>query len=92
MANEAKALGLVDQIGYLDDAYAYAATQAKLSKPTVVRYEAPPSILGLLGGKSHLTPAQGAGGVTLNGVSVNLDAGDLYQLVAPRLMYLWSGN
>ncbi|HEX8914918.1 MAG TPA: signal peptide peptidase SppA [Humisphaera sp.] len=38
---EALASGLVDQIGFPEDAYAYAASAAKLSNPRVLRYGEP---------------------------------------------------
>jgi protease-4 len=93
MADDAKALGLVDDIGYLQDAYKHAATQAGVSNPTVVRYQDPPSLLGaLMSGKSNVGAAQGAaaGSVQINGINVN--ARDLHELMTPRLMYLWRGQ
>jgi protease-4 len=51
VAWEAKQLGLVDEIGYLDDATKKAATLAGLSSDyEVIVYERPPSLFNLLGG------------------------------------------
>jgi hypothetical protein len=47
---EAKQYGLVDEIGYLEDATKKAATQANLSDYQVVVYDRPVSLLNLLGG------------------------------------------
>jgi len=95
---EALALGLVDQIGYSNDAYDKAASMASLSNKQVVRYTKPVSFLGLLMGgqaKSGVgAPSAGAsaGNTTVNGVNVNVDAGLLDQLNRPRLLYLWRGQ
>ena len=45
-------LGLIDKIGYADDAYTKAAAMAGLSKQQVVRYQRSPSLLDLLTGDS----------------------------------------
>ena len=53
IGEEALDAKLVDEIGYLDDAIAYAAKQAKLSgdpEVTVLR-ESPPGIFGSMAGK-----------------------------------------
>ena len=94
VAADAQALGLVDEVGYLQDAYQYAAKKASLSKPTVVRYHDPPSIFeAFASGKSNVGGASASAGgqsVTVNGVNIN--AGDLRELLTPRLMYLWRGE
>jgi protease IV len=87
-ANEAKSLGLVDAIGYADDAYAYAATKAGLTKMHVVRYSDPTSLLDLLRSKSNVS----APSATVNGVNINVDKDAITALIAPRLLYLWRGN
>lgn len=50
LAEEAKALGLVDRIGYESDAIDRAAELAGLSKPNVVRYRRRPSLSEMLFG------------------------------------------
>jgi protease IV len=92
MAADALALGLVDQIGYPQDAYAYAAQAAGLKNMMVVKYRDPPTIFDAFGGSSRVNPAQGGagGGITINGVNVN--ANDLHEVLTPRLMYLWRGQ
>ncbi len=87
-ANEAKSLGLVDAIGYADDAYAYAASKAGLTKMHVVRYSDPTSLLDLLRSKSTVN----APSATVNGVNINVDKDAITALIAPRLLYLWRGN
>jgi protease-4 len=90
VAADAKLLGLVDDVGYLHDAYEYAARQANLSKPTVVRYQTPPSLLeAMLSGRSS-AGRTAAGSVQINGINVN--AADLHEMTTPRLMYLWRGQ
>jgi protease-4 len=89
MAADALALGLIDQIGYPHDAYAYAAKKANLKNMMVVKYRDPPTIFDALSGSSNVGSAQ-AHSVTINGVNIN--GGDLHELLTPRLMYLWRGQ
>jgi protease-4 len=85
--------GLVDQIGYPADAYQFAAKQANLSKPTVVRYEEPaPSLLGLLTrGQTPVpvasNPTGQAGALTINGVDVRAGPEALDGFRTHRLLY-----
>ena len=94
MANDALKLGLIDKIGYHEEAYAYAKTAANSPDAKVVRYQPPSTLEKLLGADSQSTvPAMGAhsgSNVTINGV--NLDVRQLAGLLAPRPMYLWEGN
>src|SRR5690606_33989037 len=79
---DALALGLVDQIGYLDDAYGYAVSSLKLKKPQVVRYHTPPSLLEALGSKSNV----GSIGASTNGsggVNVQLDPHTVQEMLTP---------
>jgi protease-4 len=96
MAGDALALGLVDKVGYINDAYDHAATQAKLNNRTIVKYHDPPSFMdALLSGKASVsTGARGGGapGQTIQVNGVNINAGDLHELMTPRLMYLWRGE
>jgi protease-4 len=91
---EAKALGLVDDIKYPSEAYTIAANMAGLTKPTVVRYQEPPSLFDLLSSSRTAVPPAAAGSGTVNGinVNVNLDAAGVHEMMTPRLMYLWQGN
>lgn len=94
-ADDAKALGLVDKIGYPDEAYAYAASTAGLTRPQIVQYRETPSLLSLLGanGSSSLKPvgaAQINNGINVN-VNVDLNAA-LREMATPRVMYLWQGQ
>lgn len=91
MGEEAKAKGLVDALGYEDDAYNYAASAASLKDKEVVKYDEMPSLLHLLGAESKLDPPKAEGrGVSVNGVTI--DAKALEDLVAPRPLYLWRGE
>jgi protease-4 len=100
LAQEALKTGLVDQIGFPDDAYALAAKQAGLSKPTVVKYREEKTLLDLFGEDSKLNGSTagggtGAAGVTVNGVNVNVHvdvAGALDALKTPRVLYMWQGQ
>lgn len=94
VAAQAKEMGLIDDIGYLEDAWKYAAGKAGLSNPTVVRYHNPPTLLQqLMSARSGIgspgVSAQPAGGVTVN---VNLDPKLLDALSTPRPLYLWRGQ
>ena len=82
----ARDMGLVDSIGFLDDAVASAATRSGLSDPRAVRYDPPPSLLQSLGL-----------GVTSPGVSLDADDAKslaielLHEATAPRMLYLYPG-
>lgn len=82
---EAQRLGLVDEVGYLDDAIAWAMARGGLGNPLVERYDRAPT-LGeqLLGVSAPLTPP--------GAINIHLDANVLRDLAAPRLMYLWNGR
>jgi protease-4 len=93
-AADALKLGLIDQEGYLEDAWKYAATAAGLSKPTVVRYQVPPTLFQQLlarGGVPSPLAQQSGNGTTIN-VNLNLDPSLLEQFTAPRPLYLWRGQ
>jgi protease-4 len=98
-AADALKLGLVDQIGYPNEAYDKAASLAGLSNKHVVRYTPrPPSIFEMLSAESKAGAAQagasGTGGtVNVNGVNVNVDVRALLdELGRPRPLYLWRGQ
>ncbi len=75
-AEEALSLGLVDQIGYLDDAIREAWNLSKLASSRVIRYVKP---FDLGDGLFSLRSAPG---------SLTLDPGSLLRSETPRLMYL----
>lgn len=96
-ADDALKAGLVDQIGYANDAYDKAASMAQLTNKHVVKYSKPATLFDLLGGaaegKSNVKAGVDAGGgVTINGINVNADANLLDELSRPRLLYLWRGQ
>ena len=77
-ANEALALGLVDQIGYLEDAIAMAKAAAGLTEARVVAYHRPRQYRATI--YSSADPPAPAAGLP-----------DLARLVfsGPRFLYLW---
>ena len=79
-AQQALQLGLVDRIGYLDDAIAQARQRAGLSKARVVVYHRPSEY------SENIYSLAGAGPVQVN--LVNLDLGGMAEGGA-RFMYLW---
>jgi protease IV len=88
LADEAKSLGLIDDIGYLTDATRYAATTASLSNPQIVRYEEPTTLLKtILTGSAANSPSQLHGGA--GGINVNFDGTSLDRMLSPRMLYLW---
>jgi protease-4 len=86
-ADSALKLGLVDQIGYLEDACNYAATKAGLTNKTVVTYEQQETLLKLLSGKSNLPDPTASSSLKINGVPVQSDTLD--RLLSPRPLYLF---
>ncbi len=76
LAERAKDLGLVDKLGYLEDAIEEAKTLAGLTRPKVVRYAPRKTLLQEMG--------SGTGG------KVGLDAKKiLHDLQTPRVMMVW---
>ena len=82
-AQQALDLGLVDGIGYLDDAIQLAKAEAGLSKARVVIYLRPGSYKDNIYSQ---IPAGASQTVNL----VNLDLRSFVQSGTPRFMYLWS--
>ncbi|MGB7156472.1 MAG: signal peptide peptidase SppA, partial [Tepidisphaeraceae bacterium] len=83
---EALTLGLVDQVGYLEDAYLHAGKG--LTRMQVVRYQNPPSLLEALSARSNV----GAVNASPSGINVQLDWQKLLELSTPRMLYLWRGE
>jgi protease-4 len=82
-ANQALEAGLVDQIGYLDDAILLAASEAGIASPKVVTYYRPGAY------KANVYSKMPPGG----GTTVNLFNMDLKSIVSPgtpKFMYLWT--
>lgn len=86
MGDTALSLGLVDAVGYADDAYAHAARQAGLANMSVVRYHQNPSLFQLL--TAHLPLGMEQSG----DLQLRIDRKMLDELATPRLMYLWRGQ
>ena len=91
-AKSAKELGLIDDVGYLEDAQKYAASQAGVGNPTVVRYQDPPSLMQLLMARSNVAGAVAAARGDMPGVSITVDQNLLHELSTPRPLYLWRGQ
>ncbi|MBI3994824.1 MAG: signal peptide peptidase SppA [Nitrospirae bacterium] len=82
-AQQALDLGLVDRIGYLDDALALAKTEAGLREASVVIYARPGAY------KDNIySEAPDFASRTVN--IVNLDLKSFVQYGTPRFMYLWA--
>lgn len=88
-ANQALKLGLIDEIGYQDAAYKWAATQAGLSQPMIVKFHRRPSLLEAFGARSGIGSPNASGKINVN---IQLDAKALEELGAPQPMYLWRGQ
>jgi protease IV len=90
-AKQSLAMGLIDAIGYSEDAYNHAAQLAGLKDKYVVRYTNPPSLMDLFSMESNLPEGisrmKGSGGI-----HINIDAGLLHEMTTPRLMYMWRGE
>ncbi|MBN1555911.1 MAG: signal peptide peptidase SppA [Phycisphaerae bacterium] len=75
IASAAQEYGLVDEIGFLDDAYHRAAVLAGLSKPNVVLYKRHPSFFEALG--------------EATGPKIQLDAKSIQNAQTPQFLMLW---
>lgn len=86
-ANQALANGLIDEIGYVDDAVAKARKLAGVTRARTVMYHKP------LGYKENIysqSPANPAVGTQVN--LVNISAAGLLDLAQPQILYLWTGK
>lgn len=83
---QALAMGLVDKLGYLDDAINAAASRAGLSKPQAVRVERELGLLEQLAGNRAESQGKAAAAITVNGVSVSSSLLDRY--ASPRPLYM----
>ncbi|MEZ6185272.1 MAG: signal peptide peptidase SppA [Planctomycetota bacterium] len=79
--DRAKELGLVDQIGYREDAVALLASLSGVTDPKLVSYKGPPTLADVLSGnaESDVVPAQRQGLVPLLSEA----------RVGPRLWAIW---
>jgi protease IV len=80
-AKQALDLGLIDKIGFIEDAIARAAKMANYNVENVrcVKYEQSPSLIGALVSGEATVPARG-----------ETDLARLIDLTAPRAYYLWT--
>ena len=83
-AQEALKNGLVDSLGYMDEALALAKKGSGSERVRVVMYGRP---VGHRANAYSMAPEIGA---QFN--MVNVDTGSLMSLTRPRFMYLWSGR
>jgi protease-4 len=91
-AQEALDNGLVDEIGYMDDALTWAASNAHLSHPHVVKYEEKVNLMDRFPFAQSSLGSPKSQGVNINGVNINVDREALDALMHSRLMYLWNGQ
>jgi protease IV len=93
IAADALTRGLIDQIGYPEQAYAAAGTAAGLTNPAVVRYTRRVSVLdSLTGGDSDSVLK--IGGVKADGSvnDIDLNAKSIEELICARPLMLWRAN
>lgn len=83
-AGQALDLGLVDAVGYRDDAIAEARKLANAPNAQVIQYHRIAGLLGALSAK-----AGEGGGVNIN-AGVQIDASGLGQAGTPRMEYRWA--
>lgn len=83
-AGQAIDLGLVDAVGYRDDAIAEARKLANAPNAQVIQYHRLTGLLGALSAK-----AGEGGGVNIN-AGVQIDASGLGQAGTPRMEYRWA--
>ena len=86
---QAMELGLVDQIGFLDDTVSAVAAKAGLTNPTVVQYTRPATLAEQLGLASATAPNLGAvlQGDDAKSLAIEL----LHEATSPRALYLYNG-
>jgi protease-4 len=101
IAQDALDRGLIDQIGYPDKAYDYAASAAGVTNHTVVRYTPSATLMQLLTARSNIQRVESgaenggesgssSGMISIDGFSV--DARAVTDLFAARPLLLWRAN
>jgi protease IV len=93
IASDALSRGLIDQIGYPDAAYDYAAHLAGISSRSVVKYTPNPTLMQLLTARSNLPAGQAkasSNSVSIDGFSI--DGHTAADLLSARPLLLWRGN
>lgn len=80
--SQAKEYGLVDDIGYFDDAVDKIKSLAGISDARVIEYQKTRTLMDALTGSAALRPAPSTAQELLNAIKVD----------APRAMYLWTGR
>jgi len=83
---QAKDNGLVDGIGYVDDAVLLAKQAAKSPRVKVVMYHRP------LGYRANVYSASGAPEPQAEVNLINVSADSMTRLVQPQFLYLWTGH
>lgn len=76
-------LGLVDKVGYLEDALAETLQRAGLTQASVVRYRSDPTLMEVLAGEARGPK------VEIN-TGVQIDARGFLEQATPRFEYRWS--
>jgi protease-4 len=84
-AQQAKENGLVDELGYVEDAVKLAKEKAGVKKAKVIMYGRP------WGAKSNVYAAAGAAAQPQINL-VNINVPDLSSLGRPEFLYLWNGR
>ena len=77
VANEAKEVELIDDVGYLDDAIAKVKALAGITKAQVIEYRTPFSFMNILNAKAK------------TGL-LHFDRTTLFELSTPQVLYLWN--
>jgi protease IV len=93
IAADALTRGLIDQIGYPDAAYDYAAHLAGISSKSVVKYTPNPSLFRMLTASSTVPPAEAKysnGSISFDGLTI--DGQTAAALLSARPLMLWRGN
>ena len=83
---QAKANGLVDQIGFLWDAIALAKRRADLTRAKVIIYHRP------LGYRTNVYSAAPTGGSAPQFSLINISPEEILSPLSPKFLYLWTGH
>ena len=84
---DAAPLGLIDQVGTLDDALAKAKQLGHVEKAKIVTY----ARTGEYKGSAYAKSPVAQGGTQVNMLNVNLDTADLMQASSSQFLYMWKG-
>jgi protease-4 len=88
--NDAVKLGLIDEIGTIDDAISKAKSLAKIDKARIITYTR--STEGKGSAYAAAEPLGNTPGTQVNLININMDSDTFVPVMHPQFLYMWTGQ